>query len=334
MRFSFFVVFALLLVQPATSFAQVDSLRTPKASSAMQNTSIKPQLNWGRIGVTTGILTSTILAIHIYQNNAWWANERSGFHVIEDPGYQADFDKLGHMFGAYYSSYFFDYAYRWAGMDSLQASIFGALSGAFWEYYVEIEDGFAADWGFSRGDAKSDITGASFYLLTQNVPYLDDLRYKICYTPTNKLLKDQPDITGQSVNLIEDYGGQTYYLSADIHSLLPDSWKDYWPKWLNIAAACSGYDINTADVNSPSGNVFDLRKKAWYIALDYNLDKMIPESSSGFVNFIRTSLGYIHFPAPAWRFYPNKVFYWTFPVDITINHGLHIGAEPSFGGTN
>lgn len=329
MRFSFLVLFVAVIISPATSMAQVDSMHAHEDTS-----SYAPKLDWGRIGATTGGLTAAILAIHIYQNNAWWANERSGFHVIEDPSYQADFDKCGHMFGAEYSSWVFDQAYQWAGMDSIQSSVFGALSGALWEYYVEIEDGFATDWGFSRGDAKSDITGATFYLLSQRVPILDDFRYKWFYTPTNKLLKDQPDITGQSVNIIEDYGGQTYYLRADVHALLPDDWKDYWPKWLNIGAAVSGYEINTADVNSPSGNIFDLRKKAWYITLDYDIEKIIPKTGIGFVDFLINGLSYWHFPAPAWRFYPNKVFYWTFPVNISIDHGLHIGAEPSFGGTN
>jgi hypothetical protein len=241
MRYSFFFLFVLLAIHPATSFAQVDSTHLRSDSS------YAPNLNWARVGGSVGGLTATIVAIHIYQNNAWWANEREGFHVIDDADYQADYDKCGHMFGAEYSSFVFDQAYRWAGMDTLQANVFGALSGALWEYYVEIEDGFASGWGFSRGDAKSDITGATFYLLTQRVPYLDDLRYKWFYTPTNKLLKDQPDIAGQSVNVIEDYGGQTYYLRADVHSMLPDNMKSYWPSWLNLAVAVSGYDSNTAD---------------------------------------------------------------------------------------
>ncbi|HEY3875003.1 MAG TPA: DUF2279 domain-containing protein, partial [Candidatus Kapabacteria bacterium] len=281
----------------------------------------------------TGSLTAAIIALHLYQNSAWWANERSKFHVIEDPSYQADFDKFGHTFGAYYSSYFFDQAYNWAGLDSMQSALFGALSGALFEYYVELEDGFASGWGFSRGDAKSDILGSSFYLLNQRVPFLRNFRYKWFYTPTNKLTKDQPDIPGQTVNAIEDYGGQTYYLSANIHNMLPTDWQAYWPKWLNIALGVSGYNINTIDT-LPGHAYDDERQKAWYIALDYDVDRMIPPSSSGIVNFILHAFGYWHFPAPAWRFYPNPKFFWLFPISISFDHGFSVGADPSLGGTN
>ena len=234
------------------------------------------------------------------------------------------------MFGAYYSSFFFDQAYKWAGMDSAQSALTGAISGALWEFYVEIEDGYAGAWGFSRGDAKSDITGAAFYLLNQRLPVLKDFRYKWFYFPTSKLTSNQPDIPGQSVTFIEDYGGQTYYLRADIHSMLPDNMKPYWPSWLNLAVAVSGYDINSVDL--ASGNVFDMRHKAWYISLDYDIDKIFPESSIGILNFLRQSWGYWHFPAPAFRFYLNQHFFLTFPVSFSIDHGLHLTAEPSLGG--
>ena len=278
----------------------------------------------GRIALTGGGLVGGITALHIYQSNAWWSADRSPFHVIEDASYQSEFDKVGHMFGAYYSSFFFDQGYQWCGLDSAQSSLLGALSGALWEFYIETEDGFASAWGFSRGDAKSDITGAAFYLLNQRVPLLRNFRYKWFYFPTSKLTQNQPDIPGQSVTFIEDYGGQTYYLRGDVHAMLPESMKPYWPSWLNLAVAVSGYNINEIG--------FDNRHKAWYLSLDYDMDKLIPESSYGFLNFLRRGLGYWHFPAPALRLYPTPKFFLTFPISITFDHGLHIGAEPSLGG--
>jgi hypothetical protein len=326
MRYSIILFLACILAYSSESRAQFDSTRIRQDSDSSH------QVNWSRVAVTTGSLTAAIAGLHIYQSNAWWDNNRAPFHVFEDADYQADYDKVGHMFGSYYSSFFFDQAYLWAGMDSVQATTFGALSGALWEYYVEIEDGFAQAWGFSRGDAKSDITGAAFYLANQRVPFLRDFRYKWFYFPTTKLTQNQPDIPGQGVTFIEDYGGQTYYLRADIHSMLPDNMKPYWPSWLNLAVAVSGYDINSADLNSPSGNPFDMRRKAWYISLDYDIDKIFPESSSGILNFLRQSWGYWHFPAPALRLYPSPHFFLTFPVSFSIDHGLHLTAEPSLGG--
>jgi hypothetical protein len=112
--------------------------------------------------------------------------------------------------------------------------------------------------------------------------------------------------------------------------MLPDNWKPYWPSWLNLAIGVSGYHINEFDTTA--ADIFSPRHKAWYLSLDYDIDKLIPESDIGILNFLRRALGYWHFPAPAWRFYPDSHFFLTFPVSISFDHGLHIGAEPSLGG--
>jgi hypothetical protein len=273
--------------------------------------------NWRVVGAVAG-LAGAITALHLYQYHAWWSNQRVGFHVIEDASYQADFDKAGHTFGAYYSSHFFDEAFHWTGMDSAQSTAFGAICGAIWEYYVEIEDGFARDWGFSRGDAKADLAGATFYLLRNRIPFLRNFNYKWSYVPTDKLLKNQPDIPGQSVNFIEDYGGQTYYLTADIHGILPNSMKPYWPSWLNLAIGVGGYNINSVNLNTNLGDAFIYRKKAWYLSLDYDIEKIFPESDIPVLNFLRRAFNYWHFPAPAYRFYPNPRFYILFPFQMSI----------------
>lgn len=314
------LIAVLLLLLPQWVMAQSDSVARNDSS----------EVNWARVAIATGGLAAGITGLHIYQSNAWWSNNRAPFHVIEDDQYQAEFDKVGHFFGGYYSSYFFDEAYRWAGLDTAQSAVLGAFSGALWEFYIESEDGFAHDWGFSRGDAKSDILGASFYLLNNRIPFLRDFRVKWFYTPTTKVTEGKTDIPGHKPTIIEDYGGQTYYLRADVHHMLPDNMKSYWPSWLNLAFAVSGYNIN-AHYPDGSDNFAD-RKKAYYISLDYDMDKLIPESSIGILNFVRRALGYWHFPAPALRLSPNPKFFLIFPVSITFDHGLHIGAEPSLGG--
>jgi hypothetical protein len=319
---------AFVAMAPTLSNAQnaLDSLQrgTARDTASPATRPKDPGVDWGRIGIAGGGLAATITALHVYQLNAWWNADRAPFHVIEDPTYQANFDKAGHIYGSYYSAHFFDEAYSWAGLDSAQSALLGAFSGALWEFYIEIEDGFARSWGFSRGDAKSDILGATFYLLNQRVPFLRDFKVKWFYTPTTKLTDNHPDIPGQTVTFIEDYGGQTYYLRADVHHMLPASMKAYWPRWLNLAVAVSGYHINAPD--------FTERQRAWYISLDYDIDKIIPESSIGFLNFLRRGLGYWHFPAPAFRISPEPKFFLTFPISISFDHGLHIGAEPSLGG--
>src|SRR5579883_958170 len=142
------------------------------------------QIDWGRFGISSGVLAASIVGLHILQNNSWWANQRQSFHIYDDPIYQANFDKFGHMFGAYYTSHFFNEAFTWSNLDSAQADLLGALCGAMYEFYVEIEDGYAHDWGFSPGDATGDLVGATFFLLRNRIDFLRNFQYKWFYYPS------------------------------------------------------------------------------------------------------------------------------------------------------
>ena len=191
-------------------------------------------------------------------------------------------------------------------MDSSQATIFGALCGALYEFYVETEDGKAVRWGFSPGDVKADIAGAAFFLLRNRIDFLRNFQYKWFYYPSGEA---QPD-DNIKYNPIDDYGGQSYWLAADIHRMLPENLKSYWPKWLNIAAGIGGWNLRS--------DQYALRQKAYYIGLDYDLEKIIPESDIGILNFIRRGLSYWHFPAPAYRISPDPRFFILFPFRMSI----------------
>ena len=303
----------IFIISAQKSFSQElkDTLPPPITASLPRDSNISSSRV---IGATVG-LGAAITALHIYQYNAWWKDQRVAFHVIEDPDYQGNFDKAGHVFGAYYSSHFFDEAFQWTGMDSARSTLFGALCGVIWEFYVEVEDGFARDWGFSRGDAKSDLIGATFYLLRNRVPFMRNFNYKWSYFPSQKYIQNKPDIPGQSLNFIEDYGGQSYYLTMDVHGMLPQNLKPYWPKWLNLALGVGGSGLDTY---ATTGNPFINRKLAWYISLDYDIEKIFPESDIPFVNFLRRGFNYWHLPAPAYRFYPDHRFFILFPFQMTI----------------
>ncbi len=300
---------------PAFTKHKIDSAN---AIDAMGNSPLRhnPQIDWGRFWIADGVLVASIGLLHVYQLNAWWKDQRVGFHVIDDVDYKANFDKFGHTYGAYYAAHFFDEAFSWSGFDSAQSNALGATCGALWELYVEIEDGMARDWGFSRGDALSDLTGASFFLLRNRVPYLRNLEYKLCYLPSYQMLHGAPDIPGQTMNIIEDYGGQSYWLTMNIDGMLPESARGIWPKWLNLGFGVAGWNLDARDARGY--NDFTQRRKAYIIGLDYDLGKLIPESSSGFINFIRRSLDYIHFPAPAFRISPDPRFFILFPLQMSI----------------
>jgi hypothetical protein len=269
-----------------------------------------------RVLLSTAMLGASITGVHLLQYYSWWKDQRGGFHVYNDPDYKANFDKFGHTFGAYYTAHFFDEAFQWSGFHKEHSPLMAGLAAAFFELYVEIEDGMARDWGFSPGDMKANLTGATFYVLRNTVPFMQNFQYKWIYFPSKQLLNYNPDIPGQSLNPIDDYGGQSYWITANINGLLPSSAKGIIPDWLNLGFGIGGYHLDAELVDNP--NPFINRKKAYYIGLDYDLDKIIPESNFGIINFIRRGLAYWHFPAPAYRISPEPAFFILFPFQMTI----------------
>ena len=263
-----------------------------------------------RFAISAGILGASITGIHFIQYNSWWKDQRGPFHVVNDPDYKANFDKFGHTFGGYFPAFFFDEAFQWSGFSREQSVLLASLSSLMFELYVEIEDGFAGYWGFSPGDATADLIGASFYLIRNSVPFLHNFNYKLTYFPSSQFLNYRPDIPGQALNPIEDYGGQSYWITANINGLLPKVAQGFVPEWLNLAVGIGGYNLDAPD--------FINRKKTYYIGLDYDIDKIFPESNFAILNFIRKAFGYIHFPAPAYRISPDPRFFILFPFKMTI----------------
>lgn len=269
-----------------------------------------------RLSASLSVVGASVAAVHILQYNSWWKDQRGDFHLYDDPDYKKNFDKLGHAFGGYYSAFFFDEAYTWAGFNKSQSVLLGAASSLIFEMYVEIEDGFARDWGFSQGDMKADILGSLFYIVRNQVPFMNNFNYKWTYFPSQQLLNNAPDIPGQTLNPIDDYGGQSYWFTANINGLLPKSMQGVVPEWLNLAVGVGGYSLDAATVEG--NDPFEERKLAYYIGLDYDMEKIIPESSIGILNFIRRGLNYWHFPAPAFRITPDPRFFILFPFKMTI----------------
>lgn len=267
---------------------------------------VREDIDWNRFAISTGILGAAIGGIHILQYNSWWKDQRGPFHIYDDQDYKVNFDKYGHGFGAYYASHFFREAFTWSGFDDGQAVLLGAVSACLWEFYVEIEDGFAKTWGFSPSDALADIAGSAFYVARNRVPFLRNFQYKWTYFPSEQLLNNHPDTR----NPIDDYSGQYYWMVANINGLLPKSWQGVVPDWLGLAFGVGGDNLDALD--------WSQRKLAYYIALDYDLSKVIPESKFGILNFIRRALEYWHFPAPAFRIQPDPRFFILFPFRMSI----------------
>ena len=179
--------------------------------AAAQDTS---RVDAGRLALFGGVAVGTVTAIHFYQQQAWWQGSRGEFWFVNDWGYSRGVDKLGHMYGAYLGTYLSSYALQWCGLSERKSLLYGAITAMAFEFFIEIEDGFHNNYGFSAGDCFADVAGATLPLAQYRFPVLQNFNLKWSYWPSEGYLEDVR--AGQARAFIDDYEGQAYWLAIDL----------------------------------------------------------------------------------------------------------------------
>jgi hypothetical protein len=238
-----------------------------------------------RLIVLGGVTSATVVAVHLYQQNAWWQGSRAPFRFENDWNYALNIDKFGHAFGAYILSHLFSYGLRWGGLHDSAAVLYGSLFGLGYQLYVEVEDGFHKDYGFSPGDAIADVAGAMLPVAQMACPVLSNFTLKWSYYPSS----EYQDALRQGVPrvFIDDYQGQIYWLAVDPHFLMSDGLSRAVPSWFGFAVGLSARNLDL-----PSQ-----RRLIPYVSLDYNFSKI--GTGSDLLHAIFVLIDHIHLPAPA-----------------------------------
>jgi Predicted periplasmic lipoprotein (DUF2279) len=274
---------------------QTESLRVPLSLSLInvpaQVDPLKTKPNYGRLATMGGIYLAVGVGVHLYQNSSWWKGRRSSFRIENDWSYALNIDKLGHFYATQFLGHLFSSGLEAGDIESEPAAIYGAAAALAFELYVEIEDGFGIDYGFSPGDAGSDILGASYYLAQYYFPVLKNFQFRYSYYPSKKL-RD-----GEHKGVIDDYEGEKYWLSMRVKNLLPESLSKHWPSFLNISAG-----MGVENLNGIGGG-----QREFYIGLDLDAEAL-PLYGKGW-EFVKNTLNYFHFPMPGIRITPNAAFF-------------------------
>ncbi len=286
------VVSSVLL--PSMLIAQADTTLLVRTGGDTLNTS-PSKVNGLRLAVVGGVTTASIVAIHFYQENAWWKGSRSTFHFREDLIYAKNVDKVGHLYAANVLTFVFSRSLQWAEVPDRQSLIWGAIGSTLFQTYVETEDGFSKYWGFDRVDFAGDVLGAWYPVIQDLVPPLQSFNFKFSYLPKNS--GSRGAIPGQTFTIFDDYEGQTLWLSVSMHSLLPRPVDGFWPAWLALAAGVAVKD-----------NLTPHRYLVFYLAPDLDTRAIIP-SNTRFLKTLGEALNFIHFPMPAVRISPDVVWY-------------------------
>lgn len=246
--------------------------------------------------IVGGVYLGAIVFLHIHQQHAWWSGNRGKFHFEEDWVSAMQVDKAGHAYGGYITSYVMSEGLMASGLSWDDATLWGSVFGLAYQTYVETEDGFAKEWGFSPSDWYFDALGPLFFLSQHYVPALQNITPKWQYVPS--------EWTGEPVinrprTFIDDYNSSTFWWSLNVYNILPDNLKKYWLPWLNVAV---GYGADAVDVQiDPNGPPDQLSQRRYIIGLDYNFVKLFPKGG-WFWNWLRQSLNFLKLPSPAIEF--------------------------------
>ncbi len=255
------------------------------------------QIDYGRLALVGGALLGSMVTIHLYQQNGWWKDNRAPFHFQEDLTYGLGVDKVGHFYGGYLMGYTIQKFLQWSNVSERSAVWIGATGGLLFQTYVEVEDGFST-WGFDRVDFATDVGGAAWLVGRHYIPILQNFELKLSYHSSSLLgTTGGSGFRGQQHLVIDDYEGQTFWMSVKVNNLLPEEMKSYWPDFLCLAVGYGARDIAGANPH-----------RVFFLAPDLDMTKVIPSNTS-FLKTLGEVLNFIHMPMPAVQISPNAIWY-------------------------
>ncbi len=291
MNFKRLFSLALLVLFTCTIKAKPDSTKIKK----------------GRVLVVSSSLAAALGGSYLYVENAWWADKQTNFSFDDgaDLTYALNVDKAGHFMGGLFAANLFSGSMSWAGMNEKQSLWYGAAFGSGLQLAIEMKDAYAPYWGFSKWDLALGSAGA-FWPVAQY--YNDDLKainFKMSYYKRSNIYWDLDKQRGKETNKYawqDDYPNQTYWLTFDVNHFVETC---CWPDWLNVAV---GFGIDDTQYLN-SSNTKTGGNNEWYIALDYDIPKLLKKWNSPVGKKVKHWLNYFHFPAPAIRISPKLEIY-------------------------
>jgi uncharacterized protein YfiM (DUF2279 family) len=263
---------------------------------------LKPSDSLNQKRLKTVVISETVIGTTalIGLNQLWYADyPRSDFHFINDNAEWLQMDKAGHVFSAYHLGSFGANALKWSGSSRKSQLIYGSTLGLAFLTTVEIFDGYSANWGASLGDVVANVSGTALFVSQELLWNEQRIVPKFSFH-TTPYASARPNVLGSSLpeQILKDYNGQTYWLSANIRSFTKTS---KIPKWLNIAIGYGAEGMVTG--NEELVNTVFLpeskRVRQFYLSLDVDLTKI--ETKSHFVKTILTIFNTIKIPAPTFE---------------------------------
>ncbi|MDB4250948.1 YfiM family protein [Flavobacteriales bacterium] len=286
---SLFSLFLLVLIACSVK-AKPDSTKIKKA----------------RVIVVSSSLVAVLGGSYLYVENAWWSDKQIPFHFDDgaDLTYALNVDKLGHFMGGLEAADFFSSSIKWAGMNEKKSLWYGAAFGSGLQLVIEMKDAYAPYWGFSKWDLALGSAGSFWPVAQYYNPDLKAINFKFSYYKRSNIYWDLDKQRGKETNKFawqDDYPNQTYWVTFDVNHFIETC---CWPDWLNVAV---GFGID--DTQYLNGGTKAGGNNEWYIALDYDVPKLLKKWNSPTGKKVKHWLNYFHFPAPTIRISPKLELY-------------------------
>ncbi len=233
-------------------------------------------------------------------NQLWYSDfERSRFHTINDNEEWLQMDKFGHVFTAYQLGKFGAQTLNWSGVGERDQLLYGATLGFSFLTAVEVLDGFSKEWGFSWGDFLANASGTGIYVGQELLWKEQRITLKYSFHQT-RYATQRPDKLGAGFleEALKDYNGQTYWLSANLHSFFKQS---KLPKWLNVAFGYGGEGM-LAGTKAVEKELFpnQNRRRQYYLSLDFDLTKI--KTNSQILRVLLDVFNVVKIPLPTLEF--------------------------------
>ena len=267
----------------------------------------KKQRQWLIAGINVAGYGGSLIAL----NNAWYKGyAKTSFHVFDDSREWLQMDKTGHAWGAYNAGRGSTAMWEWAGLPHKKAVWIGGLSSMAYLTTIEILDAHSAKWGWSWSDIGANIFGSGLFMGQELLWNEQRIQFKFSFH-TKKY--NEPQLEHRADNLfgkpwyeqmLKDYNAQTYWLSFNLKSFLPES---NLPAWLNVAVGYGadgmfgGFENKWLDETGNEITRHDIpRKRQFYLAPDIDFTKIRTKSK-----FLKTTFALLNAfkcPAPALMF--------------------------------
>lgn len=271
----------LFLAFVAVGFSQskINSILTP--SDSLHSSRVRT------VVVSEAVLTATAL---IGLNELWYSDyPQSDFRFKNDTDEWLQMDKVGHVYASYQFGRISSEMLAWSGVPKNKQLLFGATYGFAFLTAVEVLDGYSEQWGFSWGDVAANAAGTALYVSQELLWEEQRLLPKFSFHTTSYAAQ-RPELLGSTVSeqILKDYNGQTYWLSANVYSFIDST---FLPRWFNVAVGYGAEGMITAE---PTAG--DERYRQWYLSLDVDLTKI--KTKSHFLKTCFSLFNTIKIPSP------------------------------------